>query len=127
MLATNMTMMRIQVFFRIFPLGAPCSSAVIAENPHTFEEVKDPKVGTSPLTLQLLNSQEFDCSGKAVGSYPHPTLTICDEFYTCTGDKRTFRHDCAQGTLYDSTTGNCDIFEVRQVWLAGGANFEMTL
>jgi len=87
----------------IFPLGweGPCVSGVIAENPHTFEEVKDPK--------------EFDCSGKTVGSYPHPTLTICDEFYVCTGDKRTFHHVCAQGTLYDPTTGHCSIFEVAGV------------
>jgi len=50
-------------------------------------------------------TEDFDCSGKAVGVYEHPDQ--CNMYYVCTSEGRAFRHTCAQGTLFSVVTGEC--------------------
>jgi len=85
--------------------GIPCFDAIMACADGTFRSECDPISETWWWTTQEVESEEFDCMEKEVGTYEHPDQ--CNMYYVCTGEHRAFRHSCAPGTMFSAEGGEC--------------------
>merc|ERR1712083_1226684 len=63
--------------------GIPCFDAIMACADGTFRSECDPISETWWWTTQEVESEEFDCMEKEVGTYEHPDQ--CNMYYVCTG------------------------------------------
>jgi len=85
----------------------PCTSPIMACSDGTFRATCDPVSETWWWTVEE-NPENFDCGGKSVGTYEDPT--DCAKYFVCSGDGRSFRYSCSEGTVYDVQTREC-VFE----------------